>query len=131
MKIFCIENVPNRFYEDIMLNGPLRDKQIENMIYTIRNIAKAGIPVFGYHWMPNVVWRTNRNKLIRGKAVVTEFDNSIVEEGFKNKKVVDGRQPLTHGRVYTEDEMWENLEYWIKIITPVAEEEGIKLGIHP
>ena len=25
----------------------------------------------------------------------------------------------------------ENLEYWIKIITPIAEEEGIKLGIHP
>ena len=27
--------------------------------------------------------------------------------------------------------MWENLEYWIKIITPVAEEEGIRIGIHP
>ena len=27
--------------------------------------------------------------------------------------------------------MWENLEYWIKIITPIAEEEGIRLGIHP
>ena len=25
----------------------------------------------------------------------------------------------------------ENLEYWIKIITPIAEEEGIRLGIHP
>jgi mannonate dehydratase len=27
--------------------------------------------------------------------------------------------------------MWANLEYWIKIITPIAEEEGIRLGIHP
>ena len=27
--------------------------------------------------------------------------------------------------------MGENLEYWIKIITPIAEEEGIRLGIHP
>ena len=26
---------------------------------------------------------------------------------------------------------WENLEYWIRTITPVAEEEGIRLGIHP
>jgi mannonate dehydratase len=26
---------------------------------------------------------------------------------------------------------WANLEYWIKIITPIAEEEGIRLGIHP
>ena len=32
--------------------------------------------------------------------------------------------PLTHDREYTEEEMWENLEYWIKIITPIAEEEG-------
>ena len=131
MKIFCIENVPNRFYEDIMLNGPSREKQIDNMIYTIRNIAKAEIPVFGYHWMPNIVWRTNRNKIIRGKAVVTEFDYSIVQKGFENNHIVDGRPPLTHGRIYTEDEMWNNLEYWINIITPVAEEEGIKLGIHP
>jgi mannonate dehydratase len=27
--------------------------------------------------------------------------------------------------------MWANLEHWIKIITPIAEEEGIRLGIHP
>lgn len=39
--------------------------------------------------------------------------------------------PLTHDREYSEDEMWKNLEYWIKIITPIAEEEGIRLGIHP
>ena len=39
--------------------------------------------------------------------------------------------PLTHGRVYTTEEMWDNLELWIKTITPVAEEEGIRLGIHP
>jgi mannonate dehydratase len=39
--------------------------------------------------------------------------------------------PLTHDRDYSEEEMWANLEYWIKIITPIAEEEGIRLGIHP
>ena len=39
--------------------------------------------------------------------------------------------PLTHEREYTDEEVWKNLEYWIKIITPIAEEEGIRLGIHP
>ena len=38
---------------------------------------------------------------------------------------------MTHSREFTEEEVWENLEYWIKIITPIAEEEGIRLGIHP
>ena len=41
------------------------------------------------------------------------------------------KYPFTHDREYTEEELWVNLEYWIKIITPIAEEEGIRLGIHP
>jgi mannonate dehydratase len=30
-----------------MLNGPHRDQQIESIIDTVRNIARAGIPIFG------------------------------------------------------------------------------------
>ena len=119
MKLSALENVPTQFYDHIMLNGPRRDEQVDNMITTVRNIARAGIPIFGYHWMPSMVWRTP-TKLIRGGAVATAFN---YEEANK--------MPLTHGRVYTDEEMWENLEYWIKIITPIAEEEGIRLGIHP
>ncbi len=119
MTLSALENVPTNFYDHIMLNGPKRDEQIENMIATVRNIARAGIPIFGYNWMPSHVWRTPP-ALIRGGAVATAFDYEIAK-----------RMPNTHDRAYTEEEMWENLEYWIKIITPVAEEEGIRLGIHP
>ena len=90
------------------------------MIYTVRNIARAGIPIFGYNWMPSHVWRTPP-KRIRGGAFATAFDDAPGPDAL----------PLTHDRVYSEDEMWANLEYWIKIITPIAEEEGIRLGIHP
>ena len=119
MKLSALENVPTKFYEDVMLNGPKRDEQIENMIYTIKNIARAGIPIFGYNWMPSQVWRTEP-EYIRGEAEATAFDDDVAQN-----------YPFTHDREYTEEEMWENLEYWIKIITPIAEEEGIKLGIHP
>lgn len=119
MKLSALENVPTRFYDHIMLGGPKRDEQIENMIYTIRNIARAGIPIFGYNWMPSQVWRTEP-EYIRGNAEATAFDYSVAKN-----------LPLTHDREYTEEEMWKNLEYWIKIITPIAEEEGIRLGIHP
>ena len=119
MKLSALENVPTSFYEDIMLGGPKRDEQIENMIFTVRNIARAGIPIFGYNWMPSHVWRTPP-EVIRGGAIATAFDDEIAKG-----------LPFTHGRAYDEDEMWESLEYWIKIITPIAEEEGIRLGIHP
>jgi len=119
LKLAAIENVPTNFYDHIMLNGPNRDQQIQNMIYTIRNIARAGIPIFGYNWMPSHVWRESY-ALIRGGAFATAFD-------YEKAKTM----PLTHEREYTEKEMWDYLESWIKIITPIAEEEGIRLGIHP
>jgi mannonate dehydratase len=119
LKLTALENVPTRFYDHIMLGGPRRDEQIENMICTIRNIARAGIPIFGYNWMPSHVWRTPP-KVIRGGAIATAYDHGIASG-----------LPLTHDREYSEEEMWANLEHWIRIITPVAEEEGIRLGIHP
>ena len=119
LKLSAIENVPVDFYDHIMLNGPKRDQQIDNMITTVRNMARAGVPIFGYHWMPSGTWRSPPTS-IRGGAVATAFNYEAAR-----------KMPFTHGRQYTEEEMWENLEYWINIITPVAEEEGIRLGIHP
>lgn len=119
LTLSAIENVPTNFYDHVMLGGPRRDEQIENMIYTIRNMARAGIPIFGYNWQPSLVWRTPR-KVLRGGAVVTAFDAEIA-----------AAIPSTHHREFSEAELWENLKYWIRAITPVAEEEGIRLGIHP
>jgi mannonate dehydratase len=89
------------------------------MIHTVRNIARAGIPIFGYNWMPSHVWRTPP-RAIRGGALATAYADQLGQQ-----------YPFTHGRAYTEDEIWSNLEYWIRTITPIAEEEGIRLGIHP
>ncbi|MDF1513212.1 MAG: mannonate dehydratase, partial [Anaerolineae bacterium] len=40
-------------------------------------------------------------------------------------------EPLSHGREYTEDELWENYTFFIKQVVPVAEEAGVYIGIHP
>ncbi len=91
LSLSALENVPVSFYDHIMLGGPRRDEQIENMIATVRNIARAGIPIFGYHWMPSMVWRTTPAH-IRCGAVATAFDYDEARE-----------MPLTHDREYTED----------------------------
>ena len=119
LKLSAIENVPVRFYDQIMLGGPRQDEQTENMVYTIRNVARAGIPIFGYHWMPSHVRRTTPAS-IRCGAIATAFDYEEAKS-----------MPLTHGREYSEEDMWANLGQWIRTVTPVAEEEGIRLGIHP
>ena len=119
LQLMALENVPTHFYLDIMLGGPNRERHIDNMIETVRNIGAAGIPIFGYNWMPSHVWRT-KPELIRGGALATAFDYEEAQ-----------MMPNTHGREHTEEEMWERLEEWIRIITPVAEEAGVRCGIHP
>jgi mannonate dehydratase len=120
LRLNALENVPTEFYDKIMLGLPGRDEQIEHMQNTIRNIGRAGIPIFGYHFMPSKVWRTSTTARARGDAYVTAFDLSQVQDA-----------PLTHDRVYTEEELWANYEYYMKAILPVAEEAGVKLALHP
>ena len=40
-------------------------------------------------------------------------------------------EPLSHGRVFTKEEIWDNYTYFIKKVVPVAEEAGVRIGIHP
>lgn len=120
LRLEAIENVPIRFYDKAMLGLPGRDEQIENYQETIRNLGRAGIPILGYHWMPNSVWRTSRTTPSRGGAQVTSFDLDLARNA-----------PLSHGRVFTEDEMWQNYAYFMKAVLPVAEEAGVKLALHP
>lgn len=120
LRLIALENVPVRFYVKAMLGLPGRDEQIAHMATTIRNMGKAGIPILGYHWLPNGVWRTSTTTQIRGGARATSFDMALVEDA-----------PLTHGRVYTAEEMWDNYTTYIQALLPVAEEAGVKLALHP
>ena len=120
LRLNAIENVPIKFYVKAMLGQPGRDEQIENMQQTIRNIGQAGIPIFGYHFMPNGVWRTSTTARARGDAQTTGYDHAQAENA-----------PLSFDREYGAEEMWANYSYYIKAILPVAEEAGVKLALHP
>jgi mannonate dehydratase len=120
LRLIALENVPVSFYDKIMLGLPGRDEQLEHMATTLRNLGRAGIPILGYHWMPNSVWRTSTTAPGRGGAAVTGFDMRLAENA-----------PLTHGREVTADEMWANWEVYINTLLPVAEEAGVTLALHP
>jgi mannonate dehydratase len=65
----------------------------------------------------------------RGGASARAFDLAKADKGDWAGKAFRG--PLTHGRTYTQREIWDNYSYFIKAVTPLAEEEGIRIGIHP
>ena len=139
LRFEAIENVPTRFYHRAMLGLSGRDEQIAHYCATIRNMGRAGIPILGYHFMPNSVWRTPV-AVGRGGAQVTAFDMARVDSGVATAQ----RSRVTHddpellrdyaeaeGRTLSEDEMWANYAYFMRAVLPVAEESGVKLALHP
>jgi mannonate dehydratase len=112
----------------IVLNLPERDAKIEEYRNHIRNLGKAGIPYTTYAHMANGIWSTDR-EMTRGKASTRGFDLSKATGGDWAGKRYEG--PLTHGREYTQAEIWANYEYFIKIAAAEAESSNVKIGIHP
>jgi len=120
LRLMALENVPVRFYDRIMLGLPGREEQLENMQETVRNMGRAGIPILGYHWMPNQVWRTSRSFPVRGGAQATAFDMELARAA-----------PLTHVRVYSEEELWANYDWYLERMLPVCEAFGVRMALHP
>lgn len=109
-------------------NLPGRDEQIEDFNQLIYNLGEAGIPLLCYNWMPEDDWgRTEVDLPERGGAKVTGFNidspNIIRDSGYDSPQGAD--------KVTSEEELWENLEYFLQQVLPVAEEAGVKLAMHP
>jgi mannonate dehydratase len=118
-----VHNMP-----EVTLNLPGRDRKIEEYKEYIRNLGKAGIYYTTYAHMANGIWNSGR-ATIRG-ASAREFDMASPNKVgiWEDKKYYE---PLSHGREFSKEEIWENYTYFIKQVAPVAEEAQVRIGIHP
>jgi mannonate dehydratase len=128
LKVWNIGNSNVHNMQEVTLNLPGRDQKIEEYKNYLRNLAKAGIFYTTYAHMGNGIWSSER-ETTRGGAPARAFDMDKNPKGNWAGKVFEGA--LTHGRKYTKEELWDNYTYFIKQVVPVAEELGIRIGIHP
>jgi mannonate dehydratase len=112
----------------IVLGLEGRRAKIEQYKRHLRDLSRAGIPYTTYAHMANGIWSTER-ELTRGGASARAFDAAKAEEG----RWIDlhYRTPLSHGRVYSQEEIWDNFTTFIREVAPVAEDAGVRIGIHP
>ncbi|MFC6764149.1 mannonate dehydratase [Natrinema soli] len=98
-----------------------RDEEIETVKQLLRNMGRVGIDVYSWVWTENPVGviRTSDAVPLRGDSRTTAYDHEQSE-----------RAPECPVDV-TEAELWENLEYFLDEIVPVAEEAGVDLALHP
>jgi mannonate dehydratase len=137
-----IESVP--VHEDIKLGLPSRDRYIENYQENIRRLGQVGIKVICYNFMPVFDWtRTQLDKElsdasqalvyyqdqlkkmdpINGELSLPGWDSSYKKEELR--AVFDQYQKVA------EETLWQNLKYFLEQIIPIAEQNDIKMAIHP
>jgi mannonate dehydratase len=100
---------------------PGRDDEIAAVCTLIENMGRLGIPVWCYEWMADFNWlRTSTAVRGRGGSLVSGFDAAKLA----------GAPPTALGPL-SEEALWENLEYFLKRVVPVAEKARVSLAMHP
>jgi mannonate dehydratase len=137
-----IESVP--VHEDIKLGLPTRDKYIDNYKKTIENLGKAGVKVVCYNFMPVFDWtRSELDHRLDDGSTALMYDRETVEKmnplsgelnlpgwdtSYEENELEDLLKQYNN---LSEEGLWNNLEYFLKEIIPVAEESNVKMAIHP
>jgi mannonate dehydratase len=117
---FSSSEIRNSENPDILLAGPNRDKQIDDICQQIRNTGLAGIPHAKYNLTIIGIPRTERTKG-RGPSSYSTF----VYAGAKQDP------PLTIAGPVNADVYWERITYFLERVVPVANEYKVKIGCHP
>ena len=103
----------------IHLALPGRDEAIDRFGAYLGNLSAAGVHTTTFTFEPDGVWST-APAVTRGGAPARAVDGAEL-----------AAQPLSHGRPYAEETIWDNFAYFMERIIPVAEATGVRLALHP
>jgi mannonate dehydratase len=131
----AIENLDPAFWHDILLDGPKRRQQIENVKTIVRRMGEAGVPILGYNFSIAGVCGRVSFPSARGGAIAVGMNGPVDDLPIPNGMVwnmiydehpVPGSLPsITH------EELWRRLEQFLEELVPIAEQAGVQLAAHP
>ncbi len=127
LKVANIGNSNVHNMPEVTLNLPGRDQKIAEYKQYLRDLGRAGLHYTTYAHMGNGIWSSSP-ETARGGARARAFHESSAK-GYWIEKTFES--PLSHGRKFSKEEIWDNYTYFIRQVAPVAEEAGVQIGVHP
>lgn len=102
--------------------------EIAEMKTLFRNMKATGIPLLCYNFMAGTDWvRTKLDLPERGGAKVTGFRLSEVQQA----KSLSATTSQINDEKITANELWRNLETFLRALLPAAEAAGVTMCMHP
>ena len=142
LELSVIESVP--VHEDIKMGCGDRDRYIDNYCQTLRNLSKVGIDCVCYNFMPVFDWMRSdlaftlpdgSNALIYDNETVLKMDpvkGELSLPGWDSSYTKEDMKALLEKyKNISEEDLWNNLKYFLDRVIKVAEEVKVKMAIHP
>lgn len=151
LEVEVIESV--NVHEDIKLGLPSREGYIENYIKTVENLAKHGVKVIVYNFMPIFDWlRTDLARTIEEDGSSALYYDEAELEGMPPLEIVRNTEKNSNGfrlpgweperlselesvlelyRDVSPDSLRENYRFFLKRVIPACEACGVRLAVHP
>ena len=134
LQLEAVENFDPAHWYDVLLDGPRKAQQLDNLRTLVRRLGEAGIPVMGYNFSLAGVASRITGPFARGNAVsvgMEGVDDTPVPLGMVWNMVYDPQAPAGVLPQISHDELWRRLEDFLAALLPVAQEAGVQLAAHP
>jgi mannonate dehydratase len=134
LELEAIENFDPAHWHDVLLDGPKKLHQLDNLKAIIRNVGQAGIPILGYNFSIAGVAGRVKGRFARGEAEAVGMDgpldkplpNGMVWNMVYDPNALPGLVPPASA-----EQLWRRFKDFLDALIPVAEEAGVTLAAHP
>lgn len=145
-----IESV--NIHEDIKKGLATRDGYIDNYIKTVKNLSRAGVKCICYNFMPMMDWvrsdlayenADGSNAMIYRHKDVLQMNPAAIADRMASKAKgfsLPGWEParlnamaadIEYYQSISEEQYWDNMQYFLEAVIPYAERYDVKMAIHP
>jgi mannonate dehydratase len=117
---YLISNV----LDTITLGLPGRDKKIDELALFLNAMSIADIHVYDMGvWLPSKLLQYYSEPIVMSNRGYSPA--ATVYYDYLNN------HPPLFDRIYTQEEMWDNFMYFMERVLPIAEENNVKISLHP